>query len=253
MTQTVPTACVPSSTTGAPGVEADVAPAGRPAGCRRTAGRPGRPGTSSSSCPCDRVRAERQVAVGLVEVEPDLGLEPLPVRVDQADQPHRGAADLRGEQRDVVEVLLRAGCRAPGRRAGRRAGRPRRAGSGALTCPIVSLDASGQRRLRRIRGQTAVGTRPMGRVPTCWPPVRQRPIATGRGDLCRTHPVGCLTQLSPGAARACAPPVRFPRSGDRRRHRAESCATRHPVTLGRSGEVWYRLFRAGHCRRDNRA
>jgi hypothetical protein len=62
----------------------------------------------------DRVGAERLVASGLLVVDPDLGLDPLPLGVDQADHADRGAADLRGQQRDVVEVVLRRGVEHPG-------------------------------------------------------------------------------------------------------------------------------------------
>ena len=57
----------------------------------------------------DRVRAERDGACGFGHRDADPRLEPLPVGVDQRDERHRRAADVRGEHREVVEAALRLG------------------------------------------------------------------------------------------------------------------------------------------------
>ena len=55
----------------------------------------------------DRVRAERDASRGFGDRDADPGLEPLPVGVDQADERNRRLADMRGEEREVVEGALR--------------------------------------------------------------------------------------------------------------------------------------------------
>ena len=76
-----------------------------------------------------------------------------------------------------------------------RCGDVRSGGSHGLMFPF---DASGAAAFAGIRAP-AVGTRPHGGG--CRLAGRRgRPIATERGDLCPTCPVGCLTQLSPGAS-----------------------------------------------------
>ena len=58
----------------------------------------------------DGVVAERDGSLGLPHaVEAVLGLEPLSVLVDQRDQRHRRTADLRRQQRQVVERPFRRG------------------------------------------------------------------------------------------------------------------------------------------------
>ena len=61
----------------------------------------------------DGVGAERDVARRLRHVHPDPRLEPLAVAVDEADERHRGAADLGRQQREIVEALLRFGVEDP--------------------------------------------------------------------------------------------------------------------------------------------
>ncbi len=51
----------------------------------------------------DRVGAEREVARRLRRIQSPPRLEPLPMRVDQADQRDRRTAELRGERRKVIE------------------------------------------------------------------------------------------------------------------------------------------------------
>ena len=57
----------------------------------------------------DRVGAERVVAGRLGHVEPHTRLEPLPLRVDEAHERDRHLADVRGQERHVVEDLLGRG------------------------------------------------------------------------------------------------------------------------------------------------
>jgi len=55
------------------------------------------------------VRAERGLQRRLANAEADLGLEPLPVDIDQVDDGYRRLAQPRGEFDDIVKVeLLRA-------------------------------------------------------------------------------------------------------------------------------------------------
>jgi hypothetical protein len=56
-----------------------------------------------------RVSAEGDGPLRLAEPETDLRLEPLSVFVDQGNQCDRRAADVRREQREVVERGLRIG------------------------------------------------------------------------------------------------------------------------------------------------
>ena len=55
----------------------------------------------------DRVGTEGQVARGLRRRQPQTRLEPLPFLVNQRDERNGRAADLRGQERDVVIALLR--------------------------------------------------------------------------------------------------------------------------------------------------
>lgn len=54
--------------------------------------------------PVDRVRAERLVTGSLVGVESHLRLEPLPVRVDQADEGDGRPADVGGEAGEIIKI-----------------------------------------------------------------------------------------------------------------------------------------------------
>jgi hypothetical protein len=54
----------------------------------------------------DRVVAERDVARGLARREPVLGLEPLPISVDEADERDRCAQRARRERREAVEQAV---------------------------------------------------------------------------------------------------------------------------------------------------
>src|SRR5262245_32507385 len=51
----------------------------------------------------DGVRAERLIALGLRDVDPDAGLEPLTVAVDEGDQRDRDAEALARPARELVE------------------------------------------------------------------------------------------------------------------------------------------------------
>jgi hypothetical protein len=57
----------------------------------------------------DRVRAEGDFARRLAHIEADDGLEPLPIRIDEADDRDRHVADARRERHDVVVDLLGQG------------------------------------------------------------------------------------------------------------------------------------------------
>jgi hypothetical protein len=57
----------------------------------------------------DRVRAESDIARGLLYVHAYPCFEPLAIRIDEGDQCHRRFADLRSDQREIVEGLLRHG------------------------------------------------------------------------------------------------------------------------------------------------
>jgi hypothetical protein len=69
------------------------------------------------------VTAERHVAGRLDGVEPEAGLEPLAVRVDQAHQRDRHAEQPAGEPCDPVEALLRRRVEHVQRMQGAQAGR----------------------------------------------------------------------------------------------------------------------------------
>ena len=57
----------------------------------------------------NRVGAERDAARRFRDRDPDARLEPLAVGVDEADERDRRAADVRGEQRQVIERTLGIG------------------------------------------------------------------------------------------------------------------------------------------------
>ena len=64
-------------------------------------------GTTTGATDCSSVGAERDVTARLARLEPEGGLEPLPVVVHERDQRDRRLADVGGERRQVVERLLR--------------------------------------------------------------------------------------------------------------------------------------------------
>ena len=70
----------------------------------------------------DRMGAERHRPFGLPEADAPFRFEPLPVLVDEGDEGHRRATDLRGEQGQIVECRLGLGVEdavaAKGRQAG---------------------------------------------------------------------------------------------------------------------------------------
>jgi hypothetical protein len=55
----------------------------------------------------DRVPAERDLAIRLVQIHPDAGLDPLPVLVDERDPGHRLVRDRRGQIGQALEAVLR--------------------------------------------------------------------------------------------------------------------------------------------------
>jgi hypothetical protein len=61
------------------------------------------------------VDADRAVDAGLALAVADLGLEPLPMRIDEADQRDRNGADQGGDPREVVIGRVRLGIEDPQR------------------------------------------------------------------------------------------------------------------------------------------
>jgi hypothetical protein len=69
----------------------------------------------------DRVVAKGLVARGLAAVQAVLGLEPLPLAIDQRDRRHRGVERLGGQTGDVIEHGFGRGIQHPVRNEGREA------------------------------------------------------------------------------------------------------------------------------------
>ncbi len=106
MTQIVPKAWPFGRAQRRRGVKADL----RRAGDERVVGKAGIPGGvghHDGRRGRQPMGAERDVTAGLACLEPERGLEPLPLVVHERDQRDRCPADVRRQRREVVEGLLR--------------------------------------------------------------------------------------------------------------------------------------------------